>query len=169
MDILYKGIEVAHENLGFAESKNSKVPTRGTPGAAGWDIYSSEEIVLEPYQPTLVPTDLEIALPPGTALLILPRSSHPNKKLIVPNSPGLIDQDFRGHLKVWLTYMPRPILFQEPGTRLLYGPATNEPLLIPKGERVAQGLLISYHQQDWTKVASLPPTQRGAGGFGSTG
>jgi dUTP pyrophosphatase len=176
MKILFKGIKVEDGILGKESTQWTK-PSRGSAGAAGWDLYASQDMELKPYVPTLVPTDLEIAVPDGHMILVLPRSGNSLKKqIIVPNSPGLIDEDYRGHLQVILTWIPHPgdswrYTKQKDGTLLgrwakyRNGVTTK----ITKGDRIAQAVLLPYVQQEWLQWAMLPPTTRGVAGFGSTG
>lgn len=137
---------------------NYKVPTQATSGSAGWDLYCAETVILKPLVPTLVPTFLEVAIPDGHMLLVLPRSSLAYKKnLLIPNSPGLIDADYRGHLQVILSWMPSEDTVPQ------------QQLEIKQGERIAQAVLVPYVHQSWIEVDELPPTTRSKGGFGSTG
>lgn len=134
------------------------VPAPATAFAAGWDLTASEEVWLWAMQPILVPTNLEVAIPEGHMLLVLPRSGNSLKKsLIVPNSPGLIDSDYRGHLQVILTWLHSPSDREQPYIK------------ISKGDRIAQAVLVPYVVQSWVRVDELPKTDRGSGGFGSTG
>lgn len=136
------------------------LPSRATKKAAGFDLAAAEDFTLEPYKATLVPTNLEIAIPEGTALLVMPRSGNALKSgWLVPNSPGLIDEDYRGHLQVILTWIPHPSVALE----------GNNTYFVQKGVRVAQAVLVKYEEQEWVEVPELPPTERGARGFGSTG
>ena len=137
------------------------LPKRGSAGAAGWDICAAEDVVLLPFKPTLVPVKFDIEIPPGTAMLILPRSGNALKKgIIIPNSPGLIDEDYRGHAATIMMWIPDPAL--------------NEPedagrfFIVKSGDRIAQALLIEYRIQQWEIVDELSTTGRGRGGFGST-
>jgi dUTP pyrophosphatase len=108
--------------------------------------------VLAPGARTLVPTGLAIALPPGFELQIRPRSGLALKNgIILPNSPGTIDEDYRGELQV---------IVMNAGT---------EPFTIERGMRIAQAVLAPVVRAAWTEVAALDETQRGTGGFGSTG
>lgn len=107
--------------------------------------------------PTLIPTGLRIALPPGTVGLICPRSGLASKWSVgVANSPGIIDSDYRGEIKVSL-YLLSPYAS--------YG--------VKRGERIAQLLVLSHHSVLWDLVAPFTfdtlTTSRGSGGFGSTG
>lgn len=146
MDILFK----AHHGKEFF------APSHGSEEAAGWDLSAAEDTVLRPFEPKLVPCNFDLAIPKGHMLLVLPRSGNSLRKhLIIPNSPGLIDADYRGHLQVILTYLCSPSLV--------------DPIKISKGDRIAQAILVPYVHQNWVLVDQLPPTQRGTKGFGSTG
>lgn len=135
------------------------VPSRGSKGAAGWDLYAAEDMVLYPFQPALVPTNIDIAIPQGHMLLVIPRSGNALKKnLLIPNSPGLVDEDYRGHLGVILTYVPSP---REYSPESYY--------TVRRGDRIAQAVLVKYETQEWEKSDELSITERGSGGFGSTG
>lgn len=154
----------------------SWVPKRGSDGAAAWDLICAEDTVLEAYKPTLVRTCFEIAVPEGYGLLVLPRSGNAIKKgFIIPNSPGLIDEDYRGEPMGIFTYLPHPsnsvksvpvedgIVGLIPQTEKV--PSTIE---LKKGDKMAQVMLIKYENQEWEIVNELPETRRGRGGFGST-
>lgn len=138
--------------------RNAVVPSRGTPFSAGWDLSAAEDKVLKPMVPTLVSTALQIAIPANHMLLVLPRSGNSLKKnLIIPNSPGLVDEDFRGVVGVILTWIPDP------------SPKDVWEYQIKTGDRIAQAVLVRYETQQWEYVDQLPTTTRGTGGFGSTG
>ncbi len=130
------------------------LPSYATPGAAGMDLLAAVQapLVLAPGARTLVPTGLAIALPPGFELQIRPRSGLALKNgIILPNSPGTIDEDYRGELQVIVMN------------------ADTEPFTIERGMRIAQAVLAPVVRAAWTEVAELDETQRGTGGFGSTG
>ncbi len=130
------------------------LPSYATPGAAGMDLLAAVQapLVLAPGARTLVPTGLAIALPPGFELQIRPRSGLALKNgIILPNSPGTIDEDYRGELQVIVMN------------------AGAEPFTIERGMRIAQAVLAPVVRAAWTEVAELDETQRGTGGFGSTG
>ena len=100
----------------------------------------------------MVPTGLFIALPDGTEAQVRPRSGLAAKfGISVLNSPGTIDADYRGEIKVILVNL------------------SNEPFVINPGERIAQMVVARYEQVEWDEVEVLDETERGAGGFGSTG
>lgn len=109
-------------------------------------------ITLGPLERALVPTGLYIALPDGTEAQVRPRSGLAAKYGIsVLNAPGTIDADYRGEVKVILVNL------------------SNEPFVINPGERIAQMVVARYEKVEWDEVEILDDTERGAGGFGSTG
>lgn len=129
------------------------LPQYQTPAAAGLDLNANleEAITLGPLERTLVPTGLFIELPIGTEAQIRPRSGLAYKHgLTVLNSPGTIDADYRGEVKVLLVNL------------------SNDPFTIEDGERVAQMVIAKHEVIDWEKVETLEESDRGAGGFGST-
>jgi len=130
------------------------LPFYATEGSAGMDLYANIEdsIFLKPLERSMIPTGIRIALPSGLEAQVRPRSGLAAKKGIsVVNSPGTIDSDYRGEIKVILVNL------------------SNEVVEIQAGERIAQMVVASYVQLNWDEVAELPETVRGAGGFGSTG
>lgn len=130
------------------------LPAYATTGASGLDLRASipASIMLMPLQRVLVSTGLYIALSPGLEAQIRPRSGLALKNgITVLNSPGTIDSDYRGELKVLLINL------------------SDQPFTIQDGDRIAQLVFSSYQQIDWQEVTALPETIRGAGGHGSTG
>ena len=128
------------------------LPAYATEGAAGMDIVSAEDVTLAPGARHGVATGLSVAIPAGYEIQVRPRSGLALKHGIsVPNTPGTIDSDYRGELKVIL---------------INHGA---EPFAIARGDRVAQLVLAPVTQVAWNDVADLDETERGAGGFGSTG
>ncbi|MFM8917908.1 MAG: dUTP diphosphatase [Bacteroidota bacterium] len=130
------------------------LPAYETAGAAGMDLRAVLEspIILEPMQRALVPTGLFIELPIGFEAQIRPRSGLAFKHgVTVLNSPGTIDADFRGEVKVLLVNL------------------SAQPFTVNHGERVAQLVVASHVHVQWVAVDELNDTLRGAGGFGSTG
>ena len=129
-------------------------PAYATPQSAGVDLraHLEEPLVLEPLQRAMVPTGLYIALPPGYEAQVRPRSGLAAKHgITVLNSPGTVDADYRGELKTILVNLSR------------------EPFEIVPGERIAQMVIARHEQVEWEPVEELDATERGAGGFGSTG
>jgi dUTP pyrophosphatase len=128
------------------------LPRYATDGAAGMDVLSAEDVTLAPGARHAVATGLAVAIPPGYEIQVRPRSGLALKHGIsVPNTPGTIDSDYRGELKV--------ILINHGG----------EPFAIHRGDRIAQLVLAPVTLAEWDEVAELDETSRGAGGFGSTG
>ena len=130
------------------------LPGYATPGAAGMDLLAavSAPMVIAPGQRVLVPTGLAIALPPGYELQLRPRSGLALKNgIVLPNSPGTIDEDYRGEVQVIVMN------------------AGQEPFTVERGMRIAQAVLAPVVRAGWVEVAELDATGRGAGGFGSTG
>ena len=130
------------------------LPAYQTDGAAGMDIYAAiaADIIIAPGDFTAIPTGLSVALPEGFEIQVRPRSGLAFKHgVTVLNSPGTIDSDYRGEIKVALI---------NHGT---------EPVTIIHGMRIAQMVLAKVIQGDWQEVAALDETLRGTGGFGSTG
>ncbi len=118
------------------------------------DLYAniSDDVLLEPFQRRLIPTGLHIALPPGIEAQIRPRSGLAVKQGITClNTPGTIDSDYRGELKVILINL------------------SDETQTIRNGDRIAQMIIARYESIGWTEVSHLSESQRGDGGFGSTG
>lgn len=130
------------------------LPAYATAGAAGMDLLAavSDTIILAPGARALVPTGLVIALPPGHELQVRPRSGMALKHgIVVPNSPGTIDEDYRGELQV---------IVMNVGTA---------PFAIERGARIAQAVLAPVLRAEWAEVGGLDETERASGGFGSTG
>ena len=128
------------------------LPAYATDGAAGMDVVSAEERVLYPGECAAVSTGIAMAVPEGYELQIRPRSGLALKHgIAVPNTPGTIDSDYRGELKVIL---------------INHG---NEPYEVRRGDRIAQAVLSPVVRASWLEVHELDATQRGEGGFGSTG
>ncbi|HXH63629.1 MAG TPA: dUTP diphosphatase [Gemmatimonadales bacterium] len=129
------------------------LPARQTAGSAGYDVHSAEaDFELQPLERRLVPTGLAIAIPEGFEAQVRPRSGLALKHgLTLPNSPATIDSDYRGELMIALINL---------GTA---------PVTIARGTRIAQLVFQRVEDVALEEVAELPPSARGAGGFGSTG
>ena len=130
------------------------LPSYATAGASGLDlrVHIKESITLQPLQRALVGTGLHIALPKGLEAQVRPRSGLAMKHgITVLNSPGTIDADYRGEIKVLLINL------------------SDQPFVIEDGERIAQLVVAAYEQVTWLPVTELDDTPRGAGGYGSTG
>jgi dUTP pyrophosphatase len=135
-------------------AKGLGLPKYGTEHSAGMDLEAAIDIpvTLKPGDRALVPTGIAIALPAGYEAQVRPRSGLAAKNgVTVLNTPGTIDADYRGEVKVILVNL---------GT---------EPFTIERGMRIAQMVIAAYSRVDWNAVDTLDETTRGAGGFGSTG
>jgi dUTP pyrophosphatase len=129
------------------------LPSRARDGDAGLDLAANADLVVEPGQRALVPTGLAVAIPPGHAGLVLPRSGLASRHgLTLANSPGLIDSGYRGEVTVAVVNLDR-----------------EEPFKIHRGDRVAQLVVVPFAEGAAVEVPELPESDRGAGGFGSTG
>ena len=131
-------------------SENASIPVRGSPDSAGFDLASAEATVIKAGGKGIVKTDLSIACPPGTYARIAPRSGLAVKKFIDVGA-GVVDADYRGPVGV--------VLFN-------FG---SEDFVVEKGDRVAQLILEKISMVEAVEVDELTDTQRGSGGFGSTG
>ena len=136
----------------LAHGAGLALPAYATEGAAGMDIVSAEDVTIAPGARHAVATGLSVAIPQGYEIQVRPRSGLAFKHgITVPNTPGTIDSDYRGELKVLL---------------INHGA---EDFEIARGDRVAQLVLAPVVQAAWDEVEELDTTERGAGGFGSTG
>ncbi len=127
-------------------------PSRARPDDAGWDLRAAEPVKLPPGGRAMVPTGVAVAIPPGYAALVLPRSGHAARHGVgLVNAPGLIDAGYRGEIRVLL---------------INHG---DEVVTFERGDRVAQLVITPVPAVVWREVAELPVSERGAGGFGSTG
>lgn len=129
-------------------------PQYATPLSAGMDLKANikEPVTLEPLERTMVPTGLYIELPAGYEAQVRPRSGLAAKKgVTVINAPGTIDADYRGEVCVLLVNLSK------------------EPFVINPGERIAQMVVARHENVEWVEVEDLSESERGAGGFGSTG
>jgi dUTP pyrophosphatase len=130
------------------------LPSYATAGAAGMDLLVAvlEAVTIAPGDRALIPTGLMIALPPGYELQVRPRSGLALRHgIVLANSPGTIDEDYRGEIQV---------IIMNAGT---------EPFTVERGMRIAQAVLAPVVRARWHEVAALDGTARAAGGFGSTG
>lgn len=131
-----------------------QLPEYATERSAGMDLKADiqEPITLSPLQRAIIPTGLKIALPQGTEAQIRPRSGLAAKHgITVLNSPGTIDADYRGEIGVILVNL------------------SDKDFVINPGERIAQMVIARYEKIEWEEVDCLDETERGDGGFGSTG
>lgn len=130
------------------------LPRYATPQSAGMDVRANidEAVVLRPLERAMIPTGLSIELPEGYEMQIRPRSGLAAKHgITVLNSPGTIDADYRGEIRVILVNL------------------SNEEFRIEAGERIAQMVVARHEQVEWELAEELAESERGEGGFGSTG
>jgi len=138
----------------IVNKSDNDLPEYSTHMSAGMDIraFLNEPLVLKPLERQLVPTGLFIELPEGYEAQIRPRSGIALRKgITVLNTPGTIDADYRGEVKVILVNL------------------SNDDVTIENGDRICQMIVASHEKVDWKLVNALNDTKRGAGGFGHTG
>jgi dUTP pyrophosphatase len=129
------------------------LPSRAYPGDAGLDLYALEEATLAPGERASIGTGIAVEIPDGHAGLVLPRSGLAARHgIALVNAPGLIDSGYRGELRVLLLNTDR-----------------DEPFTVVRGERIAQLVLVRTETPDVIEVDELATSERGAGGFGSSG
>ncbi len=154
MNALFRSPEFQYMNIKIINQSHHPLPSYATVASAGMDLRASlaEPIVLKSLERALVPTGLFIELPIGAEAQIRPRSGLAFKNgITVLNSPGTIDADYRGEIKVLLVNL------------------SDQAFAIQDGERIAQMVVAKHEQATWQLVDSLEASDRGAGGFGSTG
>ena len=135
-------------------SPGASVPAYQTAGAAGADVFACTDgpVTIAPGAVALIPTGIAVEIPEGYEAQIRPRSGLALKHgITLPNSPGTIDADYRGEVKVILMN------------------AGDEPFVVRRGDRIAQLVVAPVARAVWRPVDELPPTARGDGGFGHTG
>ena len=140
--------------INIINTSNNPLPAYETAGSAGMDLraFITEDIELKPLERKLVPTGLFMELPEGFEAQIRPRSGLALKHGIsLPNSPATIDSDYRGEIKVELINL------------------SNETFTIKSGDRIAQMIIARHERAQWIEVKEINTTDRGSGGFGSTG
>jgi len=131
----------------------ARLPSRAYPGDAGLDLYALEEVVLEPGARASVGTGIAVEIPDGQAGLVLPRSGLAARHgIALVNAPGLIDAGYRGEIRVLLLNTDR-----------------RESFTVQRGERIAQLVLVRVETPEVVEVHELALSERGAGGFGSSG
>jgi dUTP pyrophosphatase len=136
--------------------EGAKLPVRGSASAAGYDLYAcldgDQELTIPPHSTAMLPTGLSFALPEGTFGAVVARSGLASKQGLRPaNCLGVIDSDYRGEIQIGLHNL------------------SAEPYTVQPGERIAQMIIMPYFAPVIEEVTSLTETDRGAGGFGSTG
>ena len=130
------------------------LPCYQTEGSAGFDFLAAinEDVVIEPGKWVMVPTGLKFSIPQGCELQVRPRSGLAAKNgITVLNTPGTIDSDYRGEVKIILINL------------------SDKAYVVERGMRIAQGIIAPYYKADFTLSDSLDETERGDGGFGHTG
>ncbi|MDP2208008.1 MAG: dUTP diphosphatase [Bacteroidota bacterium] len=130
------------------------LPNYATPGSAGMDLCAAlnSDVILKPNDSYLIPTGFKIELPEGYEAQVRPRSGLAIKhNIIVLNSPGTIDSDYRGEIKVILKNLG------------------DKDFIVKNGDRIAQLVIASYVRIEWDEVEKVNETKRGSGGFGHTG
>lgn len=151
-------------------SDDAVIPEYATIGSAGFDLVAAESVVLHPMVPTLVKTGIKVEIPKGFELQIRPRSGLALKEgITVLNTPGTLDSDYRGEVGIilyWTGYNPDvEVLHEDDPFKTFFGRFK----YINKGDRIAQGVIASVYQARFQEVDELSTTERGEGGFGSTG
>lgn len=142
------------QKIKIINKSNHLLPDYATEGASGMDIRANLEtsVLIKPFERVLIPTGIFIQLPEGFEAQIRPRSGLAFKYgMTVLNSPGTIDSDYIGEIKILLINL------------------SQENFLIENGERIAQMIISQYTKINWEQVEILTQTKRGEGGFGSTG
>lgn len=135
-------------------TRDVPLPLYATEGSAGMDIFAAVErdLIIKPNETVLVPTGFSIELPVGFEAQIRPRSGLAVKHSIgIMNSPGTIDSDYRGEVKIIITNFGK------------------QEFTVRRGDRIAQMVIARYERIEWEEVQRLSETTRGGGGFGSTG
>ena len=138
----------------LSHAEGLPLPAYATDGAAGMDLLAAvtDPVIINPGERTLIPTGLTIALPTGFELQIRPRSGLALRNgVMLPNTPGTIDEDYRGEIQVIVINLGQ------------------EPFTVTRGLRIAQAILAPVFRATWQEVESLTDSTRGTGGFGSTG
>lgn len=145
-----RGVHVEVEVLPHGEGL--PLPRYATAGAAGADVVAAADVELAPGRRAAVPTGLKVAVPEGYELQVRPRSGLASRHgVTLVNPPGTIDSDYRGEVMVLLVNLGE------------------QPFTVRRGERIAQLVLAPVVRAEFLVASTLPPTERGEGGFGSTG
>lgn len=141
-------------NVQIINKSKHQIPAYETEGSAGMDLRANieEAVILKPLERAIIKTGLFIALPVGYEAQVRPRSGLAAKKgITVLNAPGTVDADYRGEIGVILVNL------------------SNEDFTVNDGERIAQLVIAKHERANWQEVTVLDETERGEGGFGSTG
>ena len=160
--------------LGFKKvHPDAKIPTYAHKGDAGMDVYAVEDVVLKPFTPTLVKTGLVAEIPRGFEIQVRPRSGLALKEAItVWNSPGTVDCGYRAEIGVILLWCPNVIAEDSgygEGWRIAIPFGSSREFKIKKGDRIAQFVVAPVTRVEPVEVTKVTDTERGQGGFGSTG
>lgn len=149
-----EGLEFKEKSIKIINKSKNELPSYSTEGSAGLDLRADIEdtITIEPFQRVLIPTGLYMQLPEGHEAQIRPRSGLALKHgITVLNTPGTIDEDYNGEIKVMLINL------------------SNEPFKVRDGDRICQMVVAKYEKVGFVEVEQLDETERGDGGFGHTG
>jgi dUTP pyrophosphatase len=133
---------------------NAKMPVKANITDTGWDVFAAEDVRLPGSTPKAVPLGFSVEIPPGWGLQVRSRSGLALKGVMVANSPGTIDADYRGECKVILVHV---------------SDYPTSPYDVKKGDKIAQLVLERVEECIWEEVSEINDTTRGTGGFGSTG
>ena len=154
LNLIINLLNFIYMDVKIVNKSNHQLPSYATASSAGMDLKADilEPIVLKPMERYLFPTGIYIQLPEGYEAQIRPRSGLAAKYgITVTNAPGTVDADYTGEVKVSLINLSKDTFVVQPG------------------ERIAQMVIARYEKITWNEVAELDETERGAGGFGSTG
>lgn len=154
LNLIINLLNFIYMDVKIVNKSNHQLPSYATASSAGMDLKANilEPIVLKPMERYLFPTGIYIQLPEGYEAQIRPRSGLAAKYgITVTNAPGTVDADYTGEVKVSLINL------------------SNDTFVVQPGERIAQMVIAKYEKITWNEVAALDETERGAGGFGSTG
>jgi len=132
-------------------SREAKLPTKATEGSVCYDVFSTKRILFSPNEKNMIHTGLVFEVPKGYGMDIRPRSGLASRGLIILNSPGTLDSDYRGELLVSCANI------------------SNRNILVDKGDRIVQIRLFKVIDLEFEEVEEISETKRGKGGFGSTG
>lgn len=143
----------------------AKIPTRGTEYAAGYDLYLAEDLIIKNFEFTMAHFGVAVEIPEGYCGLLIERSSLHKKGLGLENSVGVIDSDYRGELMVPVNYCST----DEQEVNYFGNEVTDMRFFVAAGERIAQLVVVPCLMAEPEEVANLSHSERGPGGFGSTG
>lgn len=167
-------------------SPDAVLPTYATAGSAAFDLYAATDVIIEPGETAKIPLGFAVDIPPGYAMFIVPRSGVSLwTKLRIPNKPAVIDSDYRGEVAMMFDNILSPLAESHRFAPLRYwltvdgefvdvshlNPESYTPrsYIIRKGDRIAQAFVLPVPAVEFIEVDTLDETERGDGGFGSTG